>query len=151
MARTKPTKLRRTSSMERCIADAEDFIHPNKSKRITKTKTMARTLEEGRNMLSPKKSTKPKKIAGRPKTRKVPKRPTRLAVRALPALPGAPAPVAIPASTGSAIIRTKSIDRKPQPSKATIFKTSSRDNLPLPAFGFIDVCFCVDATGSMTS
>jgi hypothetical protein len=137
--------------MERCIADAEDFIHPRKNKRITKTKTMARTLEEGRNILSPKKATKPKKIARRLKTKRIPARPTRPAIPALPALPGAPAPVAVPASTGSAIIPKKSLDRKPMPSKATIFKTSSRDNLPLPAFGFIDVCFCVDATGSMTS
>jgi hypothetical protein len=35
-----------------------------------------------------------------------------------------------------------------KPTKATIFKTKSKD-LPLPAFGFVDVCFCVDATGSM--
>lgn len=35
--------------------------------------------------------------------------------------------------------------------KKTIFKTKSKDHLPLPAFGFIDVCFCIDATGSMSS
>lgn len=34
--------------------------------------------------------------------------------------------------------------------KKTIFKTNSKDHLPLPAFGFIDVCFCIDATGSMS-
>jgi hypothetical protein len=34
--------------------------------------------------------------------------------------------------------------------KKTIFKTKSKDHLPLPAFGFIDVCFCIDATGSMS-
>lgn len=33
--------------------------------------------------------------------------------------------------------------------KKTIFKTKSKDHLPIPAFGFIDVCFCIDATGSM--
>ncbi len=35
--------------------------------------------------------------------------------------------------------------------KKTIFKTKSKDHLPIPAFGFIDVCFCIDATGSMGS
>lgn len=38
-----------------------------------------------------------------------------------------------------------------QPTKVTIFKTKSKDHLPLPAFGFIDICFCIDATGSMSS
>lgn len=102
---------------------------------------MARTLEEGQKILNPKKATKPKKIARRPR-RSIP------AMPAVPALP--PAPATIPASAGSTIIRTKSIDRSIKPTKATIFKTSSRDNLPLPAFGFIDICFCVDATGSMS-
>jgi hypothetical protein len=140
--RSKPAKIKRTSSMERCVADAEDFLQARKVKRITKTKTMARTIEEGKNILHPKKATKPKKIASRPKKSKIPLRP------AWPAVPSAPA--VVPASTGSAIIRSKSIDRSIKPSKATIFKTSSRDNLPLPAFGFIDICFCVDATGSMS-
>jgi hypothetical protein len=133
----KPTKLRRTSSMERCVADGADYLKATKPKRITKTKTMARTIEEGKNIVNPKKLTNPKKAAGRPKTTK------RLA---LPALPAA----VLPVSTGSTVIRTRSIDRSIKPTKATIFKTSSRDNLPLPAFGFVDICFCVDATGSMT-
>ena len=33
--------------------------------------------------------------------------------------------------------------------KAVKLKTSSKDNLIIPSYGFIDVCFCVDATGSM--
>ena len=33
--------------------------------------------------------------------------------------------------------------------KVTKFKTSSRDDLQIPAFGFIDVCFCLDTTSSM--
>lgn len=147
--RSKPAKIKRTSSMERCVADAEDFLQARKVKRITKTKTMARTIEEGKNILHPKKATKPKKIASRPKKSKIPSRPSRPARPSLPAVPAAPA--VVPASTGSAIVRSKSIDRSIKPSKATIFKTSSRDNLPLPAFGFIDICFCVDATGSMSS
>ena len=32
-----------------------------------------------------------------------------------------------------------------------IFKTSSKDDLPLPAYGYVDICFCLDATGSMSS
>lgn len=34
--------------------------------------------------------------------------------------------------------------------KATKFVKKS-DNLPLPTYGFIDICFCIDATGSMSS
>lgn len=110
---------------------------------------MARTIEEGNRILNPKKAFKPKKIARRPRASKIPVRPARPSLPAVAAVPVAPA--VVPASAGSAIIRTRSIDRSLQPSKVTIFKTSSKDNLPLPAFGFIDVCFCVDATGSMCS
>jgi hypothetical protein len=131
--------------MEKCVADAEDFLAPRKAKKITKTRTMARTLEEGQKMLMPKRkitAAKAKKTA----VRKIPLLP------AVPSweLPIAPPPVP-PASTGSKIIRARSIDKSLKPSKVTIFKTSSRDNLPLSAFGFIDICFCVDATGSMGS
>ena len=93
-------------------------------------------------MLSPVLPKKPlkKKAAGRSK------RPTRPARPSLPAVPAVP--VVVPASAGSTIIRARSLDRSMKPTKATIFKTKSKD-LPLPAFGFVDVCFCVDATGSM--
>ena len=37
----------------------------------------------------------------------------------------------------------------PPVSKAVKLKSSSRDGLAIPAYGFIDVCFCLDATGSM--
>jgi hypothetical protein len=33
---------------------------------------------------------------------------------------------------------------------AQLSKSKSKD-LQIPAFGFIDVCFCVDSTGSMSS
>ncbi len=152
--RSKATKIRRTSSMERCVADGEDYLHATKAKRITKTKTMARTIEEGNRILNPKKATKPKRASPHSRKRKVPTRPARRALPSLPASPSVPLPSttfpALPSTTGSAVIRTRSIDRSIKPTKATIFKTSSRDDLPLPAFGFVDVCFCVDATGSMS-
>lgn len=44
----KSTKPRRTSSMERCVADAEAFLAPRKAKKIFKTRTMARTIEDAR-------------------------------------------------------------------------------------------------------
>jgi hypothetical protein len=37
-------KPRRTSSMEKCVADAQDFLNTHKAKKITKTRTMVRTL-----------------------------------------------------------------------------------------------------------
>ena len=143
---TKSVKARRASSIERCIADAEDFLQVKKAKKITKTKTMAKTIAEAQHIIYPRKhAPKPKKIARKPK------RPTRPAVRSLPAVPATIIPAIPPASTGSKIVRARSLDKSIKPSRATVFKTGSRDNLPLPAFGFIDVCFCVDATGSMTS
>lgn len=141
---TKSVKARRASSIERCIADAEDFLQVKKAKKITKTKSMVRTIEEGRHIVNPRKvAPKPKKVARKPK------RPTRPAVRALPA-PAPVVPSVPPVSAGTKIVRARSLDKSIKPSKATIFKTGSKD-LPMPAFGFIDVCFCVDATGSMSS
>ena len=93
-------------------------------------------------MLSPVLPKKPLKKKADRKS----KRPTRPARPSLPAVPAVPA--VVPASAGSTIIRARSLDRSMKPTKATIFKTKSKD-LPLPAFGFVDVCFCVDATGSM--
>lgn len=134
-----PVKARRTRSMEKCIEDAQDYLKP-RGKKINKTRTMARTIEEGRRLLAPKPPA-PTTIARKPKAA----RPTRPAIPA--SLPPAPA-ISVPARTSS-IVRTKTPSKAMVPSKATIFKTSSKD-LPLPAFGFIDICFCLDATGSMS-
>ena len=146
-----PKKIKRASSMEKCVRDAQDFLK-SKPKKVVKTKSMMRTIEEGNRIIN-KKAISPayplyikmKKIQKKTskKRRAVPARPS------LPAIPSLPA--AIPFSTGTTIIRGKSLNAAIKPSKATIFKTSSKDNLPLPAFGFIDVCFCLDATGSMSS
>jgi hypothetical protein len=119
---------------------------------------MARTIEEGKKMLAPKKKAPAvRKIAPAPKRIKRYASPCDHAAGSChPPLSGAssfgpiPSP-AVPASVGSTMIRARSIDKSLKPSKATIFKTGSKDNLPLPAFGFIDICFCVDATGSMGS
>ena len=58
-------------------------------------------------------------------------------------LPPVPPPVPVVAP----VVKTSS---KMSIGKATKLKSSSRDDLRIPAFGFIDVCFCVDATGSMS-
>lgn len=140
-----PAKARRTRSMEKCIEDAQDYLRP-RGKKINKTRTMARTIEEGKKILAPKihapiKTVAKAKPAARPARPAVPSAPA----RSIPP----PVPVAIPAST-SKITKTNTHTKAVVPSKATIFKTSSKD-LPLPAFGFIDICFCLDATGSMSS
>lgn len=112
---------------------------------------MARTIEEAKNMLARRKTTK-KTTTTKAKPKRITRRtlPTRPARPSLPALPLISL-AALPATTAPTIIRARSIDRSKKPTKATIFKTGSRDNLPLPAFGFIDICFCVDSTGSMGS
>lgn len=112
---------------------------------------MARTLEEGKNMLARKKA--PKKPSA---TTAPPKRIARRSIAARPAPAYVPVPphplLAVPPTTATrALYRVPTIDRPTKPTKATIFKTKSKENLPLPAFGFIDICFCVDSTGSMGS
>lgn len=128
--------------MEKTVLDAQDFLNANKKKKITKTKTMVRTIAEAASMLNKNIKIKQKQ------TQKSAKKPAdkKMKRKSIPAKPAMPS---IPASIGTKLIPTKSKDKGP--SKATIFKAPSRDSLPLPAFGFIDVCFCVDATGSMAS
>jgi len=138
-------RVKRSRSMEKCIEDAQEFLQPLKTKKIMKTRTMARTIEEGHKIVNPPPIVKKAKRAQKAAIKKKSARRTR------PAVPSSPAPAVIPASTGTTLIRARSIDKSLKPSKATIFKATSKDNLPLPAFGFIDVCFCVDATGSMCS
>lgn len=140
-----PVKARRTRSMEKCIEDAQDYLRP-RGKKINKTRTMIRTIEEGKKIVAPK-FIAPVKAPTKSKASKLPTKP---AVPSAPAKSRAP-PVPVPASTStSKVIRTKTPTKAVVPSKATVFKTSSKD-LPLPAFGFIDICFCLDATGSMSS
>ena len=119
--------------MEKCIADGQDYLKSTK-KTITKTKTMVKTLADAKRFMAP-----PKRVA-RPK--KTPKKVSRkirrapIARRALAGRPRSPPPTLLNV-------------RGPWTTKATVFKTSSRSNLPLPGFGFIDVCFCLDVTSSM--
>lgn len=40
-------KVKRTSSMEKCLVDAQDFLKEKKVKKIVKTRTMLKTLKEG--------------------------------------------------------------------------------------------------------
>lgn len=61
-----------------------------------------------------------------------------------PAIKSKPAPAA-----------KKVISKMPAVSKAplgttTKLKPTSRSDVAIPAYGYIDVCFCVDATGSMS-
>ena len=44
----------------------------------------------------------------------------------------------------------KVLEHKPS-MKVTKLKPSKSRDMAIPAYGFIDVCFCVDATGSMSS
>lgn len=135
-------KVKRASSIDRCIHDAHDFLLPRKAKKIVKTRTMVRTIQDAHKILHPSPVVKKANRTTKTAIRKKPVGKSR------PAVPSAPAAV-LPVSAGTTLIRAASLDKSIRPSKATIFKAASKDNLPLPAFGFIDVCFCVDATGSM--
>jgi hypothetical protein len=120
-------RIKRTSSIQKCIAEGLNFLKTGK--KITRAKMM---------VLRAKKLTPPaKRIKLRPKLTAVP-----VPVMTFPSIHSAP--VFPPAPV---IFNT----RPAKPMKTTALKTSSRIDLPLPAFGFIDVCFCVDSTGSMSS
>lgn len=126
--------------MEQCLEEGKDYLNAltekEKNKRIAKaarTKTMLRTVAEGKKMLAPRVAAGARHVP-RPKTTKAKKAAGPLATRpAVPSLP-ALAPLPLPHSVS--------------PYQKTLLKTSSRA-LPMPAVGFIDICFCLDTTGSM--
>lgn len=136
------SKIRRSRSMEQCIEDGKDYLDAlnEKDKRIAKearktkrTKTMVRTVEEGRKLLVPRVATGAKHL---PKTKSA--RPTKPSLIAMPAVPSLPA---IFTSSVAPVNKIPSYNK-------TVLKTSSKA-LPMPAAGLIDVCFCLDTTGSM--
>lgn len=67
-------------------------------------------------------------------------------------LPIKPARKSLPAKSAPLSIK-RSFPPPPKSGigKTTKLKSSDRSDLAIPAFGYIDVCFCVDATGSMSS
>ena len=96
---------------------------------ITKPKhaSMAKKIPAKAEVLAKEKGEKTKKIAKTPAIGKKHKK-----------VDPVPAP----------LIKTSS---KKSIGKVTKLKASDKDDLQIPAFGFIDVCFCLDATGSMSS
>lgn len=150
----KPKPITRTSSMERTVREAQLFLDSGKKKKILKTITMAMTIAEGTAAVKTLGKRVPKKkLSTRPPKRVVAgsKIPTKPAKRSRAAKPAKPARAARSSKSASAAPASVSIVASGAIGdlKKTIFKAPSKDNLPLPAFGFIDVCFCVDATGSM--
>lgn len=113
------------------------------------TRTMAEIAKVSLPKKTPsklKKLSKPKRIPGKAevlskekgeKTKKITKK---AAIGKAHPAPKKVAPVSAP------LMKTSS---KRSFGKVTKLKASDRDDLQIPAFGFIDVCFCVDATGSM--
>lgn len=74
-----------------------------------------------------------------------------------PAVPSRPAPVSMmmpppPVYSPVPPVRSasRSASRLSMKNKVTKFKSAMGDDLSIPSFGYIDVCFCVDATGSMS-
>ena len=126
--------------MAQTLKEAQSILHP-KPKRTLRNGSSGIKSELLKNGSKKKKITKSKTskkvTSGKDKTSNskagkrngTPKKPTkRTSLPSIPAVPSLPANF-----------------------KKTAFKTKSRDHLPIPAFGFIDVCFCIDATGSMGS
>ena len=149
--RSHKSKVTRTRSIDRCIADGEKFLERTKEKRIIKTRAVTRAIaeaekaeEERRKRAAPKVRATKRRVTGR--------RPIRPARRALPAPPAMFGPPR-PAISSSLFPAATTVYSVPSVSNGTIFTKSSipSKDLAMPAFGFIDVCFCLDATFSMYS
>lgn len=145
-----PTTPRMTTT-RRTILEGEDYVRRFRA-RLGATRTMRDIA--GLKAAKPKPAKKASRVPARPvkpaeKPLPAPKT-TKIAKKATKILATKPAKLTLPiAPVNVAVNRTGS--RLSNNNKVTKFKTSSRDDLQIPAFGFIDVCFCLDATGSMGS
>lgn len=106
---------------------------PEIKKRLIKKGRISEVKRAGKTHAS-----KPAKAPRRPAS-SIPARPTSLALPPVPATIPAISPAV---RTGSRASNTGKV--------AQLSKSKSKD-VQIPAFGFIDVCFCVDSTGSMSS
>ena len=88
-----------------------------------------------------------KKVQKKPAKKASKKSPKKKIIRKLPTK-SKPAKKAQPVKR-SFPMKKHVVPVNPPVSKAVKLKSSSRDGLAIPAYGFIDVCFCLDATGSM--
>jgi hypothetical protein len=107
-----------------------------------------------------KKNTKPKRRVVTPIVRK---NKDKIRSRARPSRSTAATPASVPpvipvppvattsAFGGSVAPVARTGSRASQAGKVAHLNKSKSKDLQIPAFGFIDVCFCVDSTGSMSS
>lgn len=167
ISKAQPKKIRRTSTMANAVAEGQKFLADTRKKTPKRTRTMAEVIKEGQEMLARRIIRQPKKVDARSaatssedsskgkKQKKITKSKTlkksasgtgkkTSSGKGVSKIPTRPAKKAIPAPVHLPTTQSSNV-------KKTVFKTKSKDNLPLPAFGFIDVCFCIDATGSMSS
>lgn len=107
---------------------------------IAKVSIPKRTPPKLKNVSKPKRIPKKTEVAAKEKGEKTKKIAKTSAIGKKHPGPKKVAPVSAP------LMKTSS---KRSIGKVTKLKASDRDDLQIPAFGFIDVCFCVDATGSM--
>jgi hypothetical protein len=150
-----------------------------KTKKITRTRSIERTIQEGeqyesfRRNKDLKKSLLERRISARNNLKaRVPSKKAKVArkstIPSRPAIPSAPAvlagapPATAPRIAGSSSLFGASSSVPPTSSSAPVVYSQSKRNAgtvlkakdnkarPLPAFGVIEVCFCIDATGSMS-
>lgn len=154
----KNRRSHRKSDAERTIEEGRDFIYKvdkmNKEKHTGRMRRnrVKREVQKRIIRIAPQVSSR---IAAK-KPKNVSRLPVRRAVRSKPAPPPSiftrVPPVKSPVSSmpiATTPIRSASKSTIKNGSKITKFKSALNDDLSIPAFGFIDVCFCVDATGSM--
>ncbi len=125
--------------MQKTIEEGRQFVN-SIPRKVPKTKTMAEVA--GEKSAPKKKAIKKKAVikksiaAKKPSTKASPTKVVKTTSKA--------------SSKKGAKLSVKGSKSSVRSEKKVLFKSKSKD-LPLSAFGFIDVCFCLDATGSMCS
>ena len=173
-------KIKRSRTMEQCIAEGKEFVTSKRPKPISKpialpirspAKKKAAPKRKGRAVAPVVKKAVPKKAVPKRAPLKVrPAKKSKPAKKATGLFSGGLFGSSAPAASGSIFggslfgssgtlttATTFEKGKKPQQiipvdvTKVGKYKTSSRDHLPMGAYGIIDICFCLDATGSMSS
>jgi hypothetical protein len=158
---SKLSKLRKTSSILQCIEDGKKFI---KTKAPTPTRMVYEPPTRPLPYNKKKKVTKKVALPVKPAKKSLPKKAAKMVKkRPMKAFKsGATVPSIFGGgffgssgtlTSGVTFVKGMSpeeIGKTVLPSGSK-YRTSSRDLLPTSSYGYIDICFCLDATGSMSS
>ena len=136
--------VKRISSIQRTIEEGNQFFLSGKRRKERRDRILSLRRPKVARVLKP--STLYRNRINRPIKKLIPK--TAIRSSLVPIVP--PIKKSIPKTAIKSYIAPKpQVLNNSSVGKTTKLKPTSNPDVAIPSFGYIDVCFCVDATGSM--